>query len=160
MTGSTLLSLDQVQVVFETEQGPVQAVRGVSLDVRGGECVAVVGESGSGKSVTVLGVMGLLPKPAGRIEEGEVWLEGQNILEMSEKSMGAIRGNRMAMVFQDPMTSLNPVFTVGDQIAEALQVHDTDLSKGAARQRTVELLDAVGIAEPETRFDQYPHQYS
>ncbi|MEA3501656.1 MAG: ABC transporter ATP-binding protein [Actinomycetota bacterium] len=155
-----VLRIEDLKVSFETVDGMVKAVDGVSYEVYPGETLGVVGESGSGKSVTVLGVMGLLPKPAGRIEGGEVWLDGQNILELPEKSMQEIRGNRMAMVFQDPMTSLNPVFTVGEQIAEALQVHDKDMSDDAARQRTVELLNAVGVAEPETRFDQYPHEYS
>jgi oligopeptide/dipeptide ABC transporter ATP-binding protein len=155
-----VLRVENLKVSFDTVDGVVKAVDGVSYEVYPGETVGVVGESGSGKSVTVLGVMGLLPKPAGRIEGGEVWLEGQDILKLPEGPMQAIRGNRMAMVFQDPMTSLNPVFTVGFQIAEALLVHDKDLSKDAAKRRTIELLDAVGIAEPETRFDQYPHEYS
>jgi oligopeptide/dipeptide ABC transporter ATP-binding protein len=155
-----VLRIVDLKVSFKTVDGVVRAVDGVSYEVYPGETVGVVGESGSGKSVTVLGVMGLLPKPAGKIDGGEVWLEGQNILEASERDMQHIRGKQMAMVFQDPMTSLNPVFTIGDQIAEALQIHNQKLSNEAAKERTVELLAAVGVAQPETRFDQYPHEFS
>jgi oligopeptide/dipeptide ABC transporter ATP-binding protein len=152
--------LVDLKVRFDTVDGEVRAVDGVSYEVYPGETLGVVGESGSGKSVTVLGVMGLLPKPAGRIEGGEVWLEDQNLLTLPEKDLEDIRGDRMAMVFQDPMTSLNPVFTVGDQISEALLRHNKNMSKGEAKQRSIELLDAVGVPEAETRYDQYPHEYS
>jgi oligopeptide/dipeptide ABC transporter ATP-binding protein len=155
-----VLRVVDLKVSFNTVDGVVRAVDGVSYEVYPRETLGVVGESGSGKSVTVLGVMGLLPKPAGKIDGGEVWLEGENILDLSDKNMQSIRGNKMAMVFQDPMTSLNPVFTVGDQITEALQIHNDEMSNADAKARTIELLGAVGVAQPETRFDQYPHEYS
>jgi ABC-type dipeptide/oligopeptide/nickel transport system ATPase component len=155
-----VLRVVDFKVSFNTVDGVVRAVDGVSYEVYPRETLGVVGESGSGKSVTVLGVMGLLPKPAGKIDGGEVWLEDQNLLDLSDKQMQDVRGNKMAMVFQDPMTSLNPVFTVGEQITEALQIHNKKMSNAEAKQRTIELLGAVGVAEPETRFDQYPHEYS
>jgi len=125
-----------------------------------------VGESGCGKSVTALTVMRLLPKPQARVEGGEIWFKdketGQeiNILEQSEEHMRHIRGNKISMIFQEPMTALNPVYTVGDQIMEAIMVHNPDISKKEARERAIEMLKVVGIPAPEKRVDDYPHQMS
>ena len=155
-----VLRISDLQVQFETVDGIVHAVDGVSYEVWPREVVGVVGESGSGKSVTVLAVMGLLPKPQGYIAGGEIWFGEQNLVDRSDKEMQQIRGKQIAMVFQDPMTSLNPVFTVGEQLAEALQTHHPEMSDESARQRSVELLESVGVPEAEVRFNQYPHEYS
>lgn len=153
-----LLSVQQLRTSFMTRGGEVQSVRGVSFDVREGEVIGIVGESGSGKSVTAKSLIGLIPPP-GQIKSGEVWFRGENILAMSEKELRRIRGNRIAMIFQDPMTSLNPVVKVGAQIIEVLQRHKK-LGKAEARARAIELLRQVGIPSPETRIDQYPHEFS
>jgi oligopeptide/dipeptide ABC transporter ATP-binding protein len=135
------------------------AVDGLNLEVYPGETLGVVGESGCGKSVTALSVLRLLPEPPARIEKGEVFFQGRNLLELSLSDMRQIRGNRIAMIFQEPMTSLNPVFTIGNQIEEVLKVH-TDLDRAARHARVVELLDLVGIPSPEARRRDYPHQLS
>jgi oligopeptide/dipeptide ABC transporter ATP-binding protein len=152
-----LLVVEDLNVSFPTDDGVVQAVRGVSYTVRTGEAMGIVGESGSGKSVSSLAVMGLLPKNA-RIS-GSVRFRGRELLGLSEKDMSALRGNRIAMIFQDPLTSLNPVYTVGYQIAEALHAHN-DMSKQAALDRAAELLGIVGIPYPEQRISNYPHELS
>jgi peptide/nickel transport system ATP-binding protein len=152
-----LLDVDHLTVEFPTDDGLVQAVRGVSYQLRRGDSLGIVGESGSGKSVTSMAILGLLPKTA-RIS-GSVKLHGQELLGRNEKSYAQLRGNKIAMIFQDPLTSLNPVYTVGFQIAEAIQAHN-DISKKAARERSTELLKTVGIPHPEQRVDNYPHELS
>ncbi len=152
-----VLSLRDFRVTFNTLLGPVQAVRGVDLDVRAGEMVGVVGESGSGKSVTFLGLMGLLPKSA-QIA-GSATVRGTELVGASRKLMRTVRGKRVAMIFQDPLSALNPTHRIGDQIVEMLQSHQ-DLSKSAAMKRAVELLDTVGIPQPDQRARQYPHEFS
>jgi len=146
-------------VSFTTEQATVRAVDGVSFDIPKGRTLGLVGESGSGKSVTSLAIMGLIPEPPGRIEAGRVRLSGQDLLGLSDKAMRSIRGKRIGMIFQEPMTSLNPVFTVGSQIVEAVRAH-AKVSHKAARARAVDLLARVGIPAPEERVDAYPHQLS
>ncbi|MFO8074666.1 MAG: ABC transporter ATP-binding protein [Actinomycetota bacterium] len=154
-----LLSIRDLVTEFDTPDGVVSAVNGVSYDVFPGETVGVVGESGSGKSVTVMTVLGLIGQPPGRIAGGEILLEGRDLLTLSAKAMRKVRGDEIAMIFQDPMTSLNPVLTIGAQISEALLVH-RDMSEDAARQRGIELLELVGVPNAEQRYDQYPHEYS
>jgi peptide/nickel transport system ATP-binding protein len=153
----SVLSISDLSVSFQTEDGVVNAVKGIGFDVKPGEIVAVVGESGSGKSVTSMSVLGLLPKTS-RIA-GELRLGERNLADLKEKDMQKIRGNQVAMIFQEPMTALNPVYTVGWQLREALRSH-LDIAKDAADKRAVELLDMVGIPNPEQRFKQYPHQLS
>ncbi|KHE68142.1 ABC transporter ATP-binding protein, partial [Halobacillus sp. BBL2006] len=154
-----LLDVKNLHVSFDTYGGEVKAVRGVNFDLKKGETLAIVGESGSGKSVTTKALMHLIPKPPGRIKEGEIIFEGRDIANISEKEMQKIRGKEMAMIFQDPMTSLNPTMKVGNQIMEGLIKHQK-MSKAQARTRVVELLELVGIPDPESRLKQYPHQFS
>jgi oligopeptide/dipeptide ABC transporter ATP-binding protein len=154
----TLLSVRDLRVGFATEGGRLQAVDGVSFDLAPGEVLAIVGESGSGKSVTAQTIVGLTRSPNARIE-GSVALRGEELLDAGEAELRRYRGERIGMVFQDPMTSLNPVYRVGDQIVEAIRAH-RDEGKAEARRRAVELLDAVGIADAERRVDDYPHQFS
>ena len=153
-----LLSVSDLHVSFATEEGTVKAVDGVSFDLNAGEILAIVGESGSGKSVTALTVMGLSRGPNARID-GSVRLGEQDILTLDEDALRSIRGEQIAMVFQDPMTALNPVYKVGDQIVEQILAHE-DVSKQEARERAVEALRSVGIPNPERRFDNYPHEFS
>ncbi|HEX4335557.1 MAG TPA: ABC transporter ATP-binding protein [Polyangiaceae bacterium] len=154
-----LLSVRGLSVHFLTGVGVVEAVDGVSYDVRRGETVAVVGESGCGKSVTALALLGLVPSPPGKVVGGEIRLEGESLLDATPERLREIRGDSVAMIFQEPMTSLNPVFTVGDQIAEVLAVH-RDMPGDVARTEVIRLLALVGIAAPEQRVDEYPHQLS
>jgi oligopeptide transport system ATP-binding protein len=154
-----LLVVDDLKMYFHTRDGVVKAVDGVSYTLDSGQTLGVVGESGSGKSVTALTVMRLIPMPPGRVEGGDVLFRGQSLLSMSYDEIRKIRGNRIAMVFQDPMTSLNPVYRVGRQIAEPLILHK-GMSKAEAWDRAVELLDLVGIPHPEKRVKDYPHQFS
>ncbi len=156
---SSFLKVRNLQVSFETKELSVDAVRGVSFDMRPGETLGLVGESGSGKSVTALSLMRLVPEPPGKIKSGEVLLEGKNLLALPESGMRKIRGNRISMVFQEPMTSLNPVFTVGSQIDEALILHQK-MTKKAAREKTIDLLSQAGIAKPSERVKAYPHEMS
>ncbi|MBI3515199.1 MAG: ABC transporter ATP-binding protein [Proteobacteria bacterium] len=158
-TDDALLEIDDLRVHFVTSRGVVQAVDGVSYTVKPGEIVAVVGESGCGKSVTALSVMRLLAKPAGRVVSGRVMFQGRDLLTLSDEEMREIRGRDIAMIFQEPMTSLNPVLTIGLQIMEPLTIH-LGMSDAAARARAVELLGLVGITDGERRLDQYPHQFS
>jgi oligopeptide transport system ATP-binding protein len=153
------LSIRDLAVEFVTDDGVVRAVDGVTYDVYRGETLGIVGESGSGKSVSQLAVLGLIPQPPGRIVRGEAILNGQDTLKMSRKQLRKVRGGDVAMVFQDPMTSLNPVLKVGKQIAEAIRAHNK-VGKDAARDRSVELLALVGVPNPRQRFDQYPHEFS
>ncbi|HEU4327078.1 MAG TPA: ABC transporter ATP-binding protein [Roseiflexaceae bacterium] len=160
MTGSPapLLQVRDLKTFFYTRDGVVQAVDGISLSLRRGETLAVVGESGSGKSVTSLSILRLIAPP-GRIVEGEISFDGTDILALNEDEMRALRGNRIAMIFQQPTTCLNPVFRVGDQIIEALQIH-MGMSGEEAKRRCLELLGMVGLPDPARRFAQYPHELS
>jgi oligopeptide/dipeptide ABC transporter ATP-binding protein len=154
---NVLLDVENLTVSFPTDDGVVNAVRGVSYQLRRGEAMGIVGESGSGKSVSSLAVMGLLPKSA-RVT-GSIRFEGESLLGKSDNQYAQIRGNKIAMIFQDPLTSLNPVYTIGFQVAEAVLAHN-DVSKRAARDRAIELLRVVGIPFPEQRIDNYPHEMS
>jgi oligopeptide transport system ATP-binding protein len=154
-----LLSVRNLKTQFFTQDGVVKAVDGVSFDLNEGETLGIVGESGSGKSVTALSIMRLIPIPPGRIVSGEIIYKGENILNYSADEMRHVRGNEIAMIFQDPMTSLNPVLTVSRQIGEALQLH-LGMTPKQARKRTLELLMLVGIPSAEQRLDHYPHQFS
>ncbi len=155
----TLLEVKGLKTRFFTEDGVVHAVNGISYELEEGEALGIVGESGCGKSVSVLSVMRLIPEPPGKIVGGEVLFEGRDMLKMDSEDVRKVRGNRIAMVFQDPMTSLNPVLTIGRQIDEALELH-MGMDKHQARERTVELLELVGIPEAASRADDYPHQFS
>jgi len=154
-----ILEVRDLRVEFDTQDGVVHAVNGISYRLHKGETLGIVGESGSGKSVSVMALMRLLPTPPARISNGEVIFMGQNLLDLSEAEMRGIRGSQMAMVFQDPMTSLNPVLTIGYQLMEPLQLH-LGMTKEEARQRAAELLRMVGIPEAAKRLDDYPHQFS
>ena len=154
-----LLEIDGLEVTFAGETGEVAAVRGVSLEVDRGEMVALVGESGSGKSVTALAVLRLLPEPPARITGGRILFDGVDLLRLGEEPMRRLRGRRIGMIFQEPMTSLNPLLSVGRQLTEAMEVH-LGISRRQAERRAVELLEAVGIPDPEGRLRQYPHQLS
>ncbi|MBV7338314.1 ABC transporter ATP-binding protein [Chloroflexi bacterium TSY] len=154
-----LLDVKNLKTQFFTQDGVVHAVNGISYSVDEGETVAIVGESGSGKSVGVMSLIRLIPQPPGKIVDGEVWFDGQDILTLSEDELRRIRGNRIAMIFQDPMTSLNPVLTIGRQITEALELH-LGMNRQEARSRAIELLELVGIPGASARLDDYPHQFS
>ena len=154
-----ILEIRGLRVSFRTDAGVFPAVDGVDLSLDRGETLCVVGESGCGKSVTALSVLRLLPEPPAQVEAGEILFQGQDLLAASVKELQQVRGRRISMIFQEPMTSLNPVFSIGNQIGEALKVH-TDLSRKQRRDRIVELLDLVGIASPEKRLRDYPHQLS
>ncbi|SDW22767.1 oligopeptide transport system ATP-binding protein [Marininema mesophilum] len=157
--GKPILEIKDLHVAFKTYAGEVQAVRGVDLQLEKGETLAIVGESGSGKSVTAQSVMRLIPSPPGKIKKGEILFEGKDLIQISDKEMFRIRGSEIGMIFQDPMTSLNPTMTVGKQIMEGLMWHQK-LSKDEAYQRAVEMLRLVGIPTPEKRVNQFPHQFS
>ncbi|MDD9206791.1 ABC transporter ATP-binding protein [Georgenia sp. 10Sc9-8] len=154
-----LLSIRDLVTEFDTQDGLIRAVDHVSFDVGRGEVVGVVGESGSGKSVTAMSVMGLVPPNVGRVVQGQALFDGQDLLAASPEEMRRLRGDELAIIFQDPITSLNPVLTVGAQIGEAIRTH-RDLSKDDARSEAVELLTAVGVDDAERRVDQYPHEFS
>ena len=154
-----LLEVKNLRTQFFTQDGVVHAVNGISYSVDKGETVAIVGESGSGKSVGVMSLIRLIPQPPGKIVDGEVMFDGQDLLKLSEDELRDIRGNRIAMIFQDPMTSLNPVLTIGRQITEALELH-MNMNKEQARKRAVQLLEMVGIPGAAARLDDYPHQFS
>ena len=154
-----LLVVKNLETQFKTQDGIVKAVNNVSFHVDRGETLGIVGESGSGKSVTSLSIMRLIPNPPGRIVGGQIIFDGENLLDYTEEEMRHIRGNRIAMIFQDPMTSLNPVLTIGRQITESLELH-MKLTPKEARNRAVELLQMVGIPGAERRLDDYPHQFS
>jgi oligopeptide transport system ATP-binding protein len=154
-----LLVVKNLETQFKTQDGIVKAVNNVSFHVDRGETLGIVGESGSGKSVTSLSIMRLIPNPPGRIVGGQIIFDGDNLLDYTEEEMRHIRGNRIAMIFQDPMTSLNPVLTIGRQITESLELH-MKLTPKEARNRAVELLQMVGIPGAARRLDDYPHQFS
>ncbi|RYH03081.1 ABC transporter ATP-binding protein [Salipiger sp. IMCC34102] len=154
-----VLDVRGLQTVFKVRGGEVHAVNDVSFDLKAGELLGVVGESGSGKSVTMMSLLGLLPSPPADIRQGRVTFEGKDLLQVDPATLRDVRGGRIGFVFQDPMTSLNPVFTVGYQIMEPLRSH-MNLSKSAARDRAQELLELVGIPSARARLDDYPHQFS
>jgi peptide/nickel transport system ATP-binding protein len=154
-----LLEIKDLQTHFFSGARVYKAVDGVSLVVNEGETVALVGESGCGKSVTALSVLGLVPYPPGRIVGGEIWFEGRDLLRLDRRALLAVRGNRIAMIFQEPMASLNPVFTIGNQIIEAIRVH-RDVSRTEARHRAAMLLGRVGLPEPDRLLAEYPHRLS
>ena len=156
--GKPLLEVKGLKTYFYTEDGIVRAVDGVDIEVYPGEVLGLVGESGCGKSVTSLSIMRLISKP-GRVDAGEILLDGENLLEFPENEMIKVRGNRISMIFQQPQTALNPVFKVGDQLAEVLDVHQ-DLGKDAGWNRAIELLRMVGVPDPERRVEAYPHELS
>jgi oligopeptide transport system ATP-binding protein len=156
--GYDILEVNNLKTSFFTHLGEVKAVRDVSFKVRSGEALGVVGESGSGKSVTFLSVMRLLQHP-GKVVGGEILFEGKDLLKMTTKEIRNIRGNEISMIFQDPMTSLNPVFTIGNQIIEIIMEHN-DISKKEAKERAIKMLDMVGIPSPEDRYNNYPHEFS
>lgn len=156
----TLLEVKNLKTGFKTDDGHFLAVDDVSFKLEEGKTLGIVGESGCGKSVTSLSIMRLIPNPPGKIEAGEILFNGKDLLTLSDEEMRKIRGNEIAMIFQEPMTSLNPVFTVGNQIGEAIELHQKGLSKQQVREKTVEMLKLVGIPEPDKRVDDYPHQLS
>ena len=158
-TGESVLSVEGLTTYFYTRAGLVKAVDGVSFALKRGEMLAIVGESGCGKSVTALSLMRLVADPPGRIVGGSVWLAGVDLLKLDAATMRAVRGKEISMIFQEPMTSLNPVMTIGRQIGEALMLHETT-SRRAALVRTLEMLNLVGIPEPKARVNEYPHQLS
>jgi oligopeptide/dipeptide ABC transporter ATP-binding protein len=155
----TLLEVRGLQTQFATDAGVVRAVDGISFTIDAGRTLGMVGESGCGKSVTALSILRLVPSPPGRIVGGEILYQGRNLLEFPEREMRRIRGNEIAMIFQEPMTSLNPVFTIGDQIGEAIRLHQRT-SRRETRERAIEMLRLVEIPEPARRVDDYPHQLS
>ena len=158
-TTDTLLAVNGLTTRFFTEEGVSRAVEEVSFQIPRGGTVALVGESGCGKTVTALSILRLVPDPPGRIVAGAIHLDGTDLLTLPGDAMRRVRGNRISMIFQEPMTSLNPVFTVGDQVLEALLLH-TDVDRAEGRRRTVDMLRKVGIPDPERRLDEYPHQMS
>ncbi|MBY8974233.1 ABC transporter ATP-binding protein [Rhodobacteraceae bacterium NNCM2] len=155
----TVLEVDNLETVFHTQDGLVHAVNGVSFSLKAGELLGVVGESGSGKSVTMMSLLKLVAMPPAEIRHGAVRFEGQDLLKITDRQMRRVRGGRIGFIFQDPMTSLNPVFTVGFQLMEPLRAH-MGLNKQQARQRAAELLELVGIPSPAARLDDFPHQFS
>src|SRR5215470_6025660 len=154
-----LIQVKNLQTSFFTPEGEVRAIDGVSFDVAEGKTLGLVGESGCGKSVTSLSIMRLIPSPPGKIVGGEIRYRGHDLLKLSNEEMRKIRGNEISMIFQEPMTSLNPVFTVGNQIGEAIRLHQ-GLGKKQTREKTIEMLRLVKIADPQSRVDSYPHQLS
>ncbi|HEX7249297.1 MAG TPA: ABC transporter ATP-binding protein [Burkholderiales bacterium] len=156
---SALLEVRDLRVSFATDSGRFRAVDGVSFSVEPGKVLGLVGESGCGKSVTALSIMGLVPQPPGRVEGGSILFEGTDLLQLAPRELRELRGDRLAMIFQEPMSSLNPAFTIGSQIAEALLRH-RKVSKAEARERAIEALRQVRIPSPELRFDDYPHRLS
>src|SRR5665647_937455 len=154
-----LLQVKDLRTHFYTDAGVVKAVDGVDLEIQKGKTLGVVGESGSGKSITAMSIMRLIPVPPGKIVSGEVIFNGKDLIKASEAEMMKIRGNEIAMIFQDPMTSLNPVLTVGEQIMEAIVLHQK-VSRSEAKKRAIAMLMKVGIPEAESRVNNYPHQFS
>lgn len=158
-TSSPLLLVDNLHVEFRTRKGAATVLNGVDFELRAGETLCVVGESGCGKSMTALALLRLIPTPPGKIVNGRVLFAGEDLMKADEARMRAVRGNQISMIFQEPMSSLNPVYTVGDQISEALLLH-RNMSRSQAREQSIDLLRSVGIPAPETRVDNYPHQLS
>lgn len=160
MNNDVVLSVRNLETEFQTDDGAVQVLHGVSFDVRKGRTLGLVGESGCGKSVTSMSIMGLLPKPYGRIIGGEILYRGKNLVTLPAEEMYAMRGDRISIIFQDPMTALNPVHTVGKQLMEVLKLHRPDLDSKARREHALEMLKKVRIPMPEKRLDEYPHNLS
>ncbi|MGH7834738.1 MAG: ABC transporter ATP-binding protein, partial [Candidatus Binatia bacterium] len=154
-----LIRVKDLRTSFFTPEGEVRSVDGVSFEIDEGKTLGLVGESGCGKSVTSLSIMRLVPSPPGKIVGGEIFYRGRDLLKLGEREMRKIRGNEISMIFQEPMTSLNPVFTIGNQIGEAIRLHQ-GLGKKETRDKTIEMLRLVKIADPERRVDDYPHQLS
>ena len=154
-----LLKVDNLKTYFDTDEGTVRAVDGVSFEVRRGECVGVVGESGSGKSVCQISILGLIPTPPGRIAGGSVTFDGEELVGVSQKRLRQLRGNRISMIWQDPMSSLNPFLKISRQLIEPLEIHK-NMKRDEAREVAIKMLEKVGIPGPRERFDQYPHQFS
>ncbi len=154
-----LLRIDDLKTYFYTEEGVVKAVDGVTFEIAPGEILGLVGESGCGKTVSALSILRLIPIPPGKIVSGSVLFEGKDLVHMSEDGIRHVRGNKIAMIFQEPMTSLNPVLTIGRQLTETLELH-LKMDRGAATQRAIELLEMVGIPEARSRINDYPHQFS
>jgi oligopeptide/dipeptide ABC transporter ATP-binding protein len=155
-----VLSIRDLAVQFTTDDGTVRAVDGVTYDVYPGETLGIVGESGSGKSVSTMSILGLIPQPPGKIVSGEAMFNGRDLLKLSKKELRRVRGNAMAIVFQDPMTSLNPVLKIGFQLGEAMKAHHPELKDRQIKEKGIGLLRTVGIPQPERRFEQYPHEFS
>jgi oligopeptide/dipeptide ABC transporter ATP-binding protein len=155
-----LLSIRDLVVEFSTEDGIVQAVDGISYDLFPGETLGIVGESGSGKSVSTMSLLGLIPQPPGKVVRGEALFKGTDLLKISKKELRHIRGNEIALIFQDPMTSLNPVLKIGAQIGEAIRTHHPDEKEDRIKERSIELLRTVGVPNPDRRYEQYPHEFS
>jgi peptide/nickel transport system ATP-binding protein len=149
-----LLSIEDLVVEFNTEDGIVQAVDGVSYELYPGETLGIVGESGSGKSVSTMSILGLIPQPPGRIVRGQAMFKGTDLLKLSKRDMRRVRGKEVALVFQDPMTSLNPVLKIGSQIGEAIRTHNPGIKDDAVQERTMDLLRLVGVPNPERRYEQ------
>ena len=158
-TSPPLINIENLSTSFHTNNTIVQAVRGIDLHINQGEVLAIVGESGCGKSVTALSILRLIPSPPGRFESGKIKFKNQDLLGLSDDEMQKIRGNDISMIFQEPMTALNPIFTIGDQISEAIILHQ-QVSKQEARRQTLSILKKVSIPSPEIRIDQYPHELS
>jgi peptide/nickel transport system ATP-binding protein/oligopeptide transport system ATP-binding protein len=154
-----ILEIKDLRVYFDTDDGLVKSVDGVDLQIKKGTTLGLVGESGCGKSVNCLSIPRLIESPPGRIAGGEIIYKGKDLLALSDKEMEGIRGNDISMIFQEPMTSLNPVFTIGDQIQEAIMLHQ-DKTSAEAHELTIEILKKVGIPSPEMRINEYPHQMS
>ena len=154
-----LLEVKDLKTYFFTHEGTVKAVDGINLKVNKGETLGLVGESGCGKSVTALSIMRLIPSPPGKVVGGKIHFEGKNLLELNEKEMRKIRGRKISMIFQEPMTSLDPMFTIGDEIAEVIKLHQ-GLNKDEARKKAIESLKIVGMPDPEKRINEYPHELS
>ncbi|MBG85616.1 MAG: dipeptide/oligopeptide/nickel ABC transporter ATP-binding protein [Verrucomicrobiales bacterium] len=155
----SLLEVSDLRTAFHTREGTVRAVNGVSFSIEKGQTLGIVGESGSGKSVTCYSMLDLIPKPPGKIEQGEALFDGQDLLKLSRRELNEVRGKRISMIFQDPMTSLNPYLRIQDQLIEPLLIHE-NISKAKAIQLGVQALDDVGVPDPERRIRQYPHEFS
>lgn len=155
-----LLAVDNLRTYFATEAGVAKAVDGVSFSISAGKTLAVVGESGCGKTVTALSILQLVPMPPGRFESGEIRFRGKNILGLPARELRKLRGGDIAMIFQEPATSLNPVFTIGDQVGEAIRLHRPEVPRGKIREEVLKALKSVQVSDPERRLDQYPHEMS
>lgn len=155
-----LLAVENLRTYFDTEAGVARAVDGVSFSISAGKTLAVVGESGCGKTVTALSILQLVPMPPGRFESGQIRFKGQNILDLSPAELRKLRGGDIAMIFQEPATSLNPVFTIGDQVGEAISLHRPEVPRGKIREAVLTALRSVQVSDPERRLDQYPHEMS
>lgn len=160
MSRKEVLQVNDLETTFFTYDGKIAAVDHISFSVREGEILGIVGESGCGKSVTSLSIMGLVPNPPGKITNGDILLEGKDLTKLKEKEMREIRGQEIAMIFQEPMTSLNPLFTIGNQLIEAIRIHNKTWNKKQTKNRAIEIMKLVGLPRAEQLFDEYPHQLS